>query len=77
MKIKAALKEPDFIWYSPKEENLHFYKWFDVTPVSKKYLLLVVKFLNEEGFIVTAFFVSRIRRKDKVLVYGKEDPDSL
>ena len=77
MKIKAALKEPDSIWYSSREENHHFYKRFDATPVSKKYLLLIVKFLNNEGFIVTAFFVSRIRRKDKVLIYGKEDTDSL
>ena len=77
MKIKATLKEPDSVWYSSKEENHHFYKWFEATPVSEKYLLVVVKFLNDEGFVVTAFFVSRMRRKDKVLVYGKEDTDSL
>jgi hypothetical protein len=61
----------------PKEENHHFYKWFDATPVSEKYLLVVVKFLNDEDFVVTAFFVSKIRRKDKVLVYGKKNTDIL
>jgi len=72
-KIKQTLEDPDIIYYFPMEHNYHYCKRFDETPVMEKYLLLVVKHLNGEGFIITAFFVSRIRIKGKELAYGKED----
>lgn len=76
-KMRLVLMEPDSIWHSPKEEVYHFYRRFTKTPVSEKYLLLVVKYLDDEGFVITGFFVSRIRKKDRVLIYGKEDINSL
>jgi hypothetical protein len=36
------------------------------TPVTEKYLLAVVRMLNEEGFIVTAFFTGTVKRGDLV-----------
>ena len=39
-----------------------FYRLYVNTPVTKKFLLAVVKILNEEGFIVTAFFTDRVKR---------------
>ena len=76
-KMRLVLTEPDSIWHSPREEVYHFYRRFTKTPVSEKYLLLVVKYVDDEGFVVTGFFVSRIRKRGRVLVYGKEDSDSL
>lgn len=73
----TTLKEPDFVYYSPGEKNYHYYRRFGRTPVTEKYLLLVVKHLNEEGFVITAFFVSKIRRKGKEVVYGKESINKL
>jgi len=32
------------------------------TPVTEKYLLVAIKTLNREGFIVTAFFTDRVKK---------------
>ncbi|MFQ5976405.1 MAG: hypothetical protein ACE5J5_08855 [Candidatus Hydrothermarchaeales archaeon] len=75
--MKATLVDSDFVYHSPKEENHQYHKKFKKTPVTEKFLLLIVKHLNKEGFVITGFFVSWIRRKDKVLVYEKEDIHKL
>ena len=72
-KMKLALIEPDTVYYSAGEKTYHYYKKFSSTPVSAKYLLLVAKHRDGEGFIITAFFVARIRRQEKVLVYGSKN----
>jgi len=66
-KMILTLEEPDFIYHDPAEENYHYYRNFKETPVTEKHLLLIVKHLNDEGFIITAFFVPKIRTKGKVL----------
>ncbi len=71
--MKLALIEPDTVYYSAAEETYHYYKKFSRTPVSEKFLLLVSKHQDGEGFIITAFFVARIRRQKKVLVYGSKN----
>ncbi len=73
----TTLQEPDYVYHSTKEENFHYLKLFEQTPVTEKYLLLIIKHLNDEGFVITGFFVSKIRMKNKVLVYGKENLDKL
>lgn len=72
-----TLKKPSFILYSPSEDNYQYYRYFKRSPVSEKYMLLIVKHLNEEGFIITVFFVSKIKAKDKEFVYGKESFNKL
>ncbi len=76
-KMKTTLENPDIIYYSTTEENYHYYKYFKETPVTEKYLLLIVKHLNDEGFIITAFFVSKIKKKGKVVIYGEENINKL
>ncbi len=75
--MMMTVQDPDFIYHSPGEENFHYLKFFRETPVTEKYLLLIIKHLNREGFIITGFFVSKIKTKNKVLVYGKENIDKL
>jgi len=72
-KMKLTLTEPDSIYYSPREETYHYDKKFRRTPVSEKYLLLVAKHQDGEGFIITAFFVAKIRRQEKTLVYATKN----
>jgi len=72
-KMKATLENPDIIYYSQIEENYHYYKYFKETPVTEKYILLIVKHLNDEGFIITAFFVGKIKKEGKVVIYGEEN----
>jgi len=76
-KIELALKQPDIIYYSKTDVLYYYYKHFDQTPVSNKYLLLVVKHLNGEGFVVTAFFCSKIRKANMEAVYGEENIHKL
>ena len=72
-KIIETLNNPDIVFYSNKDDVYHYCKLFQKTPVSKKYLLVIVKHINGEGFIITAFFVSKLRKKDKEIVYGEEN----
>lgn len=67
--MKLTLIEPDTVYYSPSEQTHHYYRKFRRTPVSEKYLLLVVKHRNEEGFIITAFFARKIKTLGKVLIF--------
>lgn len=76
-KIISAIEAPDFIYYSPKEDNYHYYKYFEHTPVTEKYLLAVVKHFNKEGFVITAFFMTKIKKKQKEVVYGEENVHKL
>ena len=66
-----TLQSPDFILYDVSEENYQYYKHFKHTSVREKYLLLVIKILNDAGFVITAFFTRKIRYEGKVRVYGK------
>jgi hypothetical protein len=45
--------------------------------VTEKYLLMVAKHLNDAGFIITAFFVSKIKKEGKEVIYGEEDIHKL
>jgi hypothetical protein len=71
-KIILTLREPEFIYYSPQEKNYHYYKFFKETPVTDKYLLLIIKYINGDGFVITAFFVSKIKVKGKVLKWKRK-----
>ncbi len=68
-KMKLTLVEPDRVYYSSSEGTHYFYRRFARTPVSQKYLLLVVKHRNGQGFIITAFFTRRVRTQGRVRVY--------
>ena len=76
-KMLRTLVQPDFVVYSAADETHHYCRAYTGTPVSDKLLLLVVKHLNGDGFVVTAFFVNRIRKQGKVIVYGQETYDQL
>lgn len=70
-KLIDALQDPDFVLYSQNDDNYQYHKWFSKTPVSEKHLLVVVKHLNGEGFVITAFFLSKVKSNDKVKVYER------
>jgi len=39
-----------------------FYRHYDTTPVTEKYLCIVVKILVSDLFIITAYFTDTIKR---------------
>lgn len=62
-RIKETLTSPDSVRESIHETSTWlFYKLYTGTPVTKKYLLVITKILNEEGFIVTAFFTDKVKK---------------
>ena len=62
-KLRETLQSPEFIAYNESEDTYRYYKFFPQTPVSQKHLLVHTKHLNDDGFIITAFFLSKIKEQ--------------
>lgn len=62
-KIKETLSEPERITRSKTDPEVElFYKHYDQTPVTEKYLCVVVKTSIDDKFIITAYFTDTIKR---------------
>lgn len=59
----STLARPDIVAEGGGPNIRIIYKFHENTPVGDKYLAIVLKELNEEGFIVTSYFTDRVRRK--------------
>ena len=68
-RMRETLREPDAVYYVPSEESYHYYRFYPRTPVSSKYMLVITKHLDSEGFIITCFYARRISKPEKVLLY--------
>jgi len=64
-RIKESLVNPDEIRESERSPQIWlFYKLYAKTPVTQKFMLVVVQVKDGEGFIVTAFFTDKIKKGD-------------
>jgi len=61
-KIRKTLRNPEIVVEGATKDTKICYGFFKRTPVTSKYLAVVVKILNQEGFIITAYFTERVRR---------------
>jgi len=62
-RLNETLSNPDIVISTAKDELIHIYhKRYDKTPVTRKYLVIVVKLSEIDGFIVTAYFTSQLKR---------------
>ncbi len=60
--IKETLQKPDAITDSNTDENVHFYyRYYKYLTSPHKYILVIVKYLNGKGFIISAFFEKNIK----------------
>ena len=60
--IKEALENPVKITHYEFDENIrYYYKHFKEIKSKAKYLLVIVKYLNGHGFVITAYFVRYIK----------------
>ncbi|MCL5877023.1 MAG: hypothetical protein M1540_04340 [Candidatus Bathyarchaeota archaeon] len=50
------------------------YKLYSKTPVTRKFMLVVVKASNEESFIVTAFYTDKVKKGDIIRVLWEKKP---
>jgi len=61
-KLKETLASPDAVRRSRTDQNVElFYKLYASTPVTRKYLCIVVKESLEDTFIITAYFTDVIK----------------
>ena len=59
--IKSAILSPLTMRYFPENKKvIYFYKEFKEIFSKERYLLVAVKYLNGEGFIISSFFTNRI-----------------
>ena len=61
--IKDALKNSFAIRYEYDKSVLYFYKELKQMPSSERYLMVSVKYLNGNGFVITSFFTNKITGK--------------
>ncbi|MCZ7357296.1 MAG: PBECR2 nuclease fold domain-containing protein [Candidatus Methanoperedens sp.] len=62
-RIKETLANPDLIKESNQDSSVWlFYRFYNITPVTEKYLLVAVRLLDGNGFIITAFYTDRIKK---------------
>lgn len=60
--IMSTLKHPLKITdYSLDEDVGYYYKYLKDMNIFKKYLVIVVKYLNGTGFVISAFFEKHIK----------------
>lgn len=62
-KVQDTLKSPDMIFKSRIDETVElFYRHYDTTPLTEKYLCVVIKILGSDLFVITAYFTDTIKR---------------
>ena len=61
-KIELTLSKPEFVAQGATEDTRVSYRFFNDTPITAKYLAVVIRLLDNEGFIVTAYFTDRAKR---------------
>jgi len=62
-KLRETLLNPDKVIRSRTDPEVElFYKYYNVTPVTKKFLCVVVKGLTNNLFIITTYFTDTVKR---------------
>ena len=62
-RIAETLVDPDRIVRSRTDATVDlFYKWYASTPVTAKFLCVVVKALSDDPFMITAYHTDAVKR---------------
>lgn len=62
-RIRETVAEPDVIIATTVDQSVHVYhRLYEQTPITRKYLLVAVKQLEEDAFVLTAFYSSRLKK---------------
>lgn len=62
-RIVETLHAPDSIVATYSDERVHIYqRFYAQTSVTSKYMLVAVKFLEDDAFIVTAFYSRKVKK---------------
>lgn len=62
-KIIQTLENPELVVATEADPSVQVYhRYFETTPVTSKFLLVSVKWLENDAFVLTAFFSRREKR---------------
>ena len=61
-KIMEVVQNPEVVLEGATKDTKVCYRFYPSTSVTSKYLAVVIKVLNREGFIITSYFTQRIRK---------------
>jgi len=59
--VKKTVEEPDYVVVGWSGEYLAL-RYCEIAPRGPKHLCVIYKELDSEGFVITTFFISRIRK---------------
>ncbi len=60
--LKEGIEKPDKVTNYNYDPSVHYYyKFYKHIKFSKRFLCIAVKYLNGEGYIITAYFDRRIK----------------
>ncbi|MFQ5787430.1 MAG: hypothetical protein ACE5H1_05565 [Thermodesulfobacteriota bacterium] len=66
-KIYETLLNPERIIRSKTGPDVEmFYRYYDKTPVTRKFLCVLVKILRDDTFIITAYFTDSLKRGELI-----------
>ena len=66
-RIAETLASPDKVVRSRTDETVElFYRHYQSTPVTSKFLCTVVKVLPDDNFIITAYYTDTIKRGESL-----------
>lgn len=66
-RVKETVRAPDCVIRSRTDPGVElFYRWYDCTPVTSKYLCVVAKAETEAPFIITAYFTDAIKKGEEL-----------
>lgn len=62
-RIREAISAPSFVIITSADKSVHVYhRFYEQTPVTRKYLQVAVKLLEDDAFVLTAYYSSRPKK---------------
>lgn len=66
-RIREVLQKPDFVYISHKDASVHvYYRHYGRSPAGSKHLMVAVKILEQDAFVITAFFTDDVKGGEKI-----------
>jgi len=65
--MKETLSSPQIIRRSTYDEKVWlFYRFFEETSVTEKYLMVAMRIFNDEGLILTSYFTDKVKMGEEI-----------
>jgi len=66
-KMTETLASPQIVRRSTYDKKVWlFYRFFEETPVTEKYLMVAVRIINDEGIVVTSYFTDKVKMGEEI-----------